>query len=209
MHSNNQPLSASDQLRNRTVRSLFPRRLHRKLICFALIFNILIWPGQAFTLRPMSVLGTAVSYSVSSLAIGPLRISTAIFQWMFGPATLMRQTETLEDRIARVSSIRLSPPKFVGYVNETVTFTAFGTDSSGQAVHGAKYAWESSNTDKAQIDEAGRATLLRPGMVQITCRAGSAQATARLLVRPNHRPRQTDEQWRDDQDSLDLHLRYE
>lgn len=182
---------------------LFRFSVRRKLVCFALIFNILMWPGDAFTLQQVSVLGSAVSSSVSTLVTAPLRISDAIFKWMFGPTALLRQTETLQERTARVSSIRLSPPRFVAYVNENVTFTALGTDINGETVHGAKYTWESSDTDKAQIDEAGRATLLQPGMVQITCRAGSAQATARVLVRPNHRPRQTDEQWRADQDGVD------
>ncbi len=120
--------------------------------------------------------------------------------WAAAPA-IPRQ-ETLAERIARVSTIRITPYKFVGYIGETQTFTAVGADSTGQVVHGVRFSWETSNQDKIQIDEAGRATFLQPGLVHIICRAGSAEARAFVLVRPTRRPIQTDLEWRLDQGSL-------
>ena len=90
----------------------------------------------------------------------------------------------------------------VGYVAETVTFVAMGADIRGDVVHGAKFTWESSDTSKLTIDEAGRATLLAAGTVIVTCRAGLSVKTAPVLIRPIRRPVQTDSEWRADQESL-------
>jgi hypothetical protein len=45
---------------------------------------------------------------------------------------------------------------------------------------------------------------LKPGLARITCRAGAVLATAPVLIRPNHRPRQTRAEWRADQSNLDV-----
>jgi hypothetical protein len=79
---------------------------------------------------------------------------------------------------------------------------AIGIDANGQLAQGAKFDWSVNNDNKVQIDDAGRATLLSPGLARITCRVGAVEASARLLVRPTRRPLQTDEQWRGDQDAL-------
>jgi len=108
----------------------------------------------------------------------------------------------MADRAAAVRTIRLNPTKYVGYVDETITLTALPADHLDRTVQGVKFSWVSSNPDKVQIDDTGRATFLQPGLARITCRAGSVSITAPVLVRPNHRPRQTDAQWRADQARL-------
>ncbi|HXF39109.1 MAG TPA: RHS repeat-associated core domain-containing protein [Blastocatellia bacterium] len=108
----------------------------------------------------------------------------------------------MAERTARVSAISVSPQKYVGYIGDSVTFVAIGTDPEGQPAHGAKFTWESSNEDKLTIDEAGRATLLGPGLVRVTARAGAIEKTASVLIRPLRRRMQTDQEWKDDQDSL-------
>src|SRR5205823_2894312 len=95
-----------------------------------------------------------------------------------------------------------APHRLVGYVGETVTFIAMGQDIRGDVAHGAKFQWESSDTNKLTIDEAGQATMLHPGMVIVTARAGVASQAAPVLIRPIRRPVQTDQQWRTDQESL-------
>jgi hypothetical protein len=90
----------------------------------------------------------------------------------------------------------------VGYIGETVTFVAMGADIRGDVVHGAKFTWESSDTSKLTIDEAGRATLLAAGTVIVTCRAGLVMKTVPVLIRPIRRPLQTDSEWRADQESI-------
>lgn len=76
----------------------------------------------------------------------------------------------------------------------------FGTDR--QPAHGAEFDWESSDTSKLEIDEAGRAMLRQPGLVRVTCRTATASQSAPVLIRPTRRRLQTDNEWRIDQDSL-------
>ncbi len=101
-----------------------------------------------------------------------------------------------------VAEVRVSPHKLVGYVGDRVSFAGMGVDGDGQPAHGAKFEWESSDTSKLEIDEAGGAALLHPGLVRVTCRAGSASRSAPVLIRPTRRRLQTDLEWRVDQDSL-------
>jgi hypothetical protein len=108
----------------------------------------------------------------------------------------------MAERTARVATIAVAPHRLVGYIGETVTFVAMGSDVRGDLVHGAKFQWDSSDTNKLTIDEAGRATMLQPGMVIVTARAGVAAQAAPVLIRPIRRPVQTDQEWRADQGSF-------
>jgi RHS repeat-associated protein len=187
---------------NRIVRFLSWRALHRRLVCCALIFNILLWPGHAATVESISQLSSSMGHSISILSTGPTRIFAAVFKFLFGPARPARQAETLADRLAGVAHVRISPSKFVGYEGGSVTLTAHPTDYLDRAVQGVRFTWESSNASKVEIDEMGRARFVHPGLARITCRAGLIEATALVLVRPGRRPHQTDEEWRADQSSL-------
>ncbi len=109
---------------------------------------------------------------------------------------------SMAERTGRVATIAVSPHRMVAYIGETVTFVAMGSDIRGDSVHGAKFQWESSDTNKLTIDESGRATMLGPGMVIVTARAGAAAQAAPVLIRSIRRTPQTDPQWRADQESL-------
>ena len=69
----------------------------------------------------------------------------------------------MADRAAAVAHIQISPGKFVGYLDEGTTFTAMPSDSFDRTIQGVKFSWESSNTNKLEIDEAGRARFLQAG----------------------------------------------
>jgi RHS repeat-associated protein len=203
------------------LRSVHRRRLSRRLVSFAIILNLFIWPAPGITLKsfePASALASTVSSTVIGevgLAFSELRAAPVVFVPL-GPILLplpvfplwplqssrVASDLTMAERIARVSSITVSPQKHVGYIGDSVTFVAMGADAEGQPAHGAKFTWESSNEDKLTIDEAGRATLLGPGLVRVTARAGAIEKAASVLIRPLRRPMQTDSEWKDDQDSL-------
>jgi hypothetical protein len=108
----------------------------------------------------------------------------------------------MADRAAAVSRVQINPIKYVGYENEGNTFTARPSDFLDRTVQGVKFSWESSDTTKLQIDDAGRARFLQPGLAWVTCRAGTATSTAPVLIRSGHRPRQSDAEWRVDQQAL-------
>lgn len=182
----------------RFARNLFRRGLRRKLVCLVLLLNILIWPATDLTVRALPTLGRMAV----SLATGSLRNISVIAKSLFRSASAAGQQETPEQRLARVARIRISPLKYVGYQQQQVTLTALATDLAGQTVLGIKFDWESSHPSRVEIDDAGQATFHLPGLVFLTCRAGAAQASAPVLVRPGQRPLQTDAQWLADQNSL-------
>ncbi len=177
----------------------FGIRLITRIACFVLICSLLFLPGSNYAYAQVPVLAINV-VKASTLPLVPV---WKILDNLFHKTGTPPRQETLADRNNRVISITVSPGKWVGYVGEAVTFVAVGADGAGELVHGAKFDWDSSNDARLTIDEAGRASLLAPGLVRITCRAGSTQQSVVVLIRPTRRPLQTDAQWKADQDSLD------
>lgn len=94
------------------------------------------------------------------------------------------------------------PDRFVTYTGQSLMFDAIGTNFADQTIPGLVFDWQSSDPSKVEIDDTGRATFIGPGLITITCTAGSFLATARVLVRPGRHPRQTDNEWKADQESL-------
>lgn len=174
------------------------KNLRRKLVCLVLVLSLLILPlpSQAFT--ELSSLSSSVFYSYTT----PLKAITALSKWLFTAKPPQARADTLADRLANVATLRVTPFKQVVYQNQSLTFSALPLDSLDRVAQGVKLTWESSDLDKVQIDEAGRATFLQPGSAQITCRAGNATGSATVLIRPGNRPEQSDAQWRADQATL-------
>lgn len=193
MYSNNNSPCKSGFF-NRFFRS----GIRRKLICLALIFGLLILPNSNLTLRQLPVMAsTAVEFTA-----GMTSWASSLWKWLFGSQSEQPQRLTIADRISKVSNISISPPKIVGYQNETVIFNALSSDLSGKRVQGPRFSWESSDGEKLQIDGSGRATLLDPGLVQVICRAGQIESRAWVLIRSGERPPQTDAEREADQRSL-------
>ncbi len=162
-----------------------------------IISSLGIWPGS-LDFQGRSVKGYA-SIEFSGAPVGYLPFIAKALLWFIAAP---QRPQTLAERTAVVAAVRVSPHKLVGYVGDRVSFAGMGVDGDGQPAHGAKFEWESSDTSKLTIDEAGRASLLAPGIVIVTARAGAAMKTAPVLIRPTRRRVQTDAEWRADQDSL-------
>jgi hypothetical protein len=195
-------------------------RVFRTLTCHAIILNLLIWPSPQVTFGaitfPVSLVASGISSAVAGLSSmvsslrsvpvvvipsAPIMIPFPVLPiWPFNVQA--SRPISMAERTARVATINVAPHRMVGYIGETVTFVAMGSDIRSDLVHGAKFQWGSSDTNKLTIDEAGRATMLRAGMVIVTARAGAAAQAAPVLIRPIRRPVQTDQQWRVDQESL-------
>jgi ankyrin repeat protein len=199
-------LKCSNLLLEPVLRRIRPLRrfvrvdVRRKLICFALISSILVLPGPGLAASDVRALAsTAVD-----LTTAPICYLQPILKSLFGFGASPRpqREDTLEDRRAQVARIRITPPRLVSYIGQVMTFGAVGSNFAGEIIEGADFFWESSDPSSVQIDDTGRATFLRPGLTTITCRAGAASTTARVLVRPGARPRQTDAEWKTDQDSF-------
>src|SRR6185436_12235215 len=176
------------------------RLLLRQAICIALIFSLLFLPGSSYAVAQTPEIATAL-VRISTLPIAPI---SGIIRKLFSTRTQIRRKETMDDRARAVARLVVSPNKRVGYQDEGATFTALPIDALGNTVHGVSVSWSSSNTQKVEIDEAGRARFLQPGLALINASVGPVTRTAPVLVRPNHRGQQTDDEWRIDQGSLRL-----
>lgn len=118
---------------------LLRRALQRKVVCFAVALNLLIWPAPRLSigaiLNPVSETASIVGSAFKEVAVilnglkvtpvlfvpsGPILIPVPIIRlWPFalGPAQQVR----MADRIVRVSVIQISPHRMVGYIGEAVT----------------------------------------------------------------------------------------
>ena len=187
-----------------TVAGFFTARLRRLLlrqaICIALIFSLLFLPGSSYAFAQAPEIASTL-VRISTLPIAPI---SGIIRKLFSPRTQIRRKETIDDRARAVARLVVSPNKRVGYQGEGATFTALPIDALGNTVQGVRVSWSSSNTQKVEIDEAGRARFLQPGLAWINASVGPVTGTAPVLVRPNHRGQQTDDEWRIDQGRLRL-----
>jgi hypothetical protein len=176
----------------------FRRAVQRRVVCCAVAMNLLLWPGPGFIAQDL----LALAEQVLNTQIGSHSYEAFVLGRLFSRTTSRPRHDTMADRASAVARVQINPVKLVGYENEGSTFTATPSDFLDRTVQGVKFSWESSDTNKLQIDDTGRARFLQPGIVRITCRAGTAIATAPVLIRPNHRPRQSDAEWRVDQQAL-------
>ncbi len=169
----------------------------RKILSLILILSLLILPMPSLASSSwQSLTASAVNLMSAAFHLPPY-----FLRHLFGSTTPDRD-DTLEDRLAQISRIRVTPNKFVGYENQRVKFSAIGFNSGGQVIQGATFTWEAADSSRITFDETGRATLLQSGLTQITCRAGNAQTTVQVLIRPGSRPLQTYLEWLQDQNLL-------
>jgi len=176
------------------------RLLLRQAICIALIFSLLFLPGSSYAFAKTPEIASKL-VRISVLPIAPI---SGIIRKLFSPRTQTRRKETMDDRARAVARLVVSPNKHVGYQGEGATFTALPIDALGNTVQGVKVSWSSSNPQKVEIDEAGRARFLQPGLAWVNASVGPVTGTAPVLVRANHRGQQTDDEWRIDQRRLRL-----
>src|SRR5262249_7483983 len=184
---------------SKRAHSRFRGSLKRQTLCFALVTSLLVLPMPPLGLSAMAgqVL-TKVRSVLQWASTLPLMAETALVP--------KPQPMTVADRIAAVARIEISPSKFVVYKDVSVVFTATGYDGlggSGHIVQGVPFTWSVSDTSPATIDPtSGRITALRPGLVWARCEAGSVHAKAPVFIKPGEKSRQTDAEWRADQEAL-------
>jgi hypothetical protein len=176
------------------------RNAKRKLVCLALMLSLLILPVQGSIVEPLSVFASATAKSVAT----PIGYIPSFLKWLFStkPVQQRGRKETQAERINAVTRLQISPVRFVGYQEQTHKFTAQPTNNNNQVIYGIKPVWVSSDPEKLQIDDSGRARFLQSGQARVICRVGSVETSVPVQIRSGSRPPQTDDQWRSDQISL-------
>lgn len=181
---------------------LLRRPRERRFICVVVAFNLLLFPGAGFATRSFVNALTDGAFAALDTHFLSYSYEAYYIKHLLTRSAQKPRPESLADRVAQLREVQVNPHRYVGYIGQTVDFTALPLDRNGETVQGVRFDWESSNSDKAAIDGAGHARLLEPGLVVINCHAGNVQASVPLLVRPANHPRQSDAEWQGDQQSL-------
>lgn len=121
---------------NKSFTRILRSGIRRKLLCLALILSLLILPNSNLTLRQLPVMAS----TTIGITAGVTSWASSFWNWMFGSQSERPQRLTIADRIARVSSISVSPTKRVGYQGEQIIFSGLPSDSSGNTVQGVRFA---------------------------------------------------------------------
>src|SRR5215471_17877623 len=127
----------------------FHRR--RKLAALLIILTLLICPASTLTLKELPVLAS----STIATASDSLGLLPRLFKSIFSLFAAKPAQDTTNTRTAAVSIIHISPAKFVGYTDQQVSFSAFGTNSAGATIQGARFSYSSSDTSKLTINDLG------------------------------------------------------
>jgi len=145
--------------------------------------------GVANDANGNAVAGTSVSWSSSDTTIATVVDTTGLATSVgLGTATITGTSGTGQGTASlavtpTIATVELTPP--VGTINalgDTTRFTAVAKDPLGNPIPGAAFAWASSDTLVATVDNNGLATAIAIGSATITATADTVQAAASVTV---------------------------
>ena len=115
----------------------------------------------------------------TSLSPGTTEITASARGVQSPPATL-----TVRDVNRVLTRVDVTPNPATIPVSGTQQFTAHGFDQFGNEIAGLTFAWESTDTTVATIDQSGLASGLHQGQTTIKATSGGVTGTATLNVTP-------------------------
>ena len=134
--------------------------------------------------------GAAVSWSSSNAAVATVDAQGLVTAAGNGTATITATagsasgTATVAVR-QEVSTVAVSPAADTLVTGDTLRLAAVAADANGHAVAGIdEFSWASSDTAVAVVDEAGLATGVGTGEVEITATSSVVTGRAELVVVP-------------------------
>ena len=138
--------------------------------------------------QPMA--GAAVSWSSSNAAVATVDAQGLVTAAGNGTATITATagsaSGTATVMVAQeVSTVAVSPAADTLVAGDTLRLAAEATDANGHVVAGVdEFSWASSDTAVAVVDEAGLATGVGTGEVEITATSSVVTGRAELVVVP-------------------------
>ena len=81
-----------------------------------------------------------------------------------------------------VTAVGVSPTADTLAVDDTVRLSATATDANGHVVPSAEFAWSSSDTLVARVDDSGLVRAVREGMATVMVTSAGAEASAAITV---------------------------
>ena len=142
------------------ARRFFRRARQRRVVCCAVALNLLVWPGPGLVTQDV----IAFAEQVLNTRVAFYSYEAFFLRRLFSQTAGRPRRETMADRASAVARIQINPIKLVGYEDDGATFTATPFDFLDRTVQGVKFSWESSNTTRLQIDDAGRARFLQSAL---------------------------------------------
>ena len=146
--------------------------------------------AEAFDANGQAVAGAEFLWESSQTSVATVDASGQVTGVGEGTATITASSGSAQGTAAitvvsvpePVASVEVSPSAETVAVGATLQLTAEAFDANGQAVAGAEFLWESSQTSVATVDASGLVTGVAEGTATITASSGSAQGTAAITV---------------------------
>ena len=138
--------------------------------------------------QPMA--GAAVSWSSSNAAVATVDAQRLVTAAGNGTATITATAGSASGSATvavrqEVSTVAVSPAADTLVAGDTLRLAAVARDANGHAVTGVnEFSWASSDTAVAVVDEAGLATGVGTGEVEITATSSGVTGRAELVVVP-------------------------
>ena len=138
--------------------------------------------------QPMA--GAAVSWSSSNAAVATVDAQGLVTAAGNGTATITATAGSASGSATvavrqEVSTVAVSPAADTLVAGDTLRLAAVARDANGHAVTGVnEFSWASSDTAVAVVDEAGLATGVGTGEVEITATSSGVTGRAELVVVP-------------------------
>ena len=134
-----------------------------------------------------AMVGAAVNWASNATAVATVNASGLVTAATNGTATITATAGSASGSATvtvaqEVSAVAVMPAADTVVAGDTLRLTAEATDAAGHPVAGAEFDWASVDTLVAVVDDAGLATGVGPGEVEITATAAEVTGRAELTV---------------------------
>ncbi len=131
--------------------------------------------------------GTAVTWTSGATAVATVDASGLVTAASNGAVTITAMAGSASGSAAvmveqAVRSVAVTPAADTLVVGDTLRLEAEATDANGHAVAGAGFAWASSDTSVARVDDTGLVSGVAAGGAAITAAVGEVTGRADLVV---------------------------
>ena len=131
--------------------------------------------------------GAAVSWSSGAASVATVDASGLVTAVANGAATITATAGSASGTAAvtvaqQVSTVEVSPPVDTLVEGDTLRLAAVASDANGHAVEGEVFAWSSTDTLVARVDDAGLVTGVVAGEAEVTATSSGVTGSAALVV---------------------------
>ena len=127
MRSRRLLLSSRLQPSSSILRQWFARGWRRRTLCLVLIFGLMIVPDAGYAVSA----ATEIAVQVAKNTVAPVPVVIAWFERHLRHSAKPRRQESLADRLLYVAQLQINPRRCVGYIGQTVAFTALPLHANG------------------------------------------------------------------------------